>query len=138
VECAWRFGLLVVAEVPFEPEEGSFVKVIAEKRKRDGDCHDNDGSSEYGKRFGVKMIVDIEPGVSSESFVHRVVEDVKAIAVFAEETQRPVRKETLGLRAGTQRHGDERGEGDRYEGEAEGGDEKGMLPEEAVAKIPGK
>lgn len=112
--------------------------MIAEKREGDGNCQDNDCSAKYGKRFGVKVIVDIEPGRSSESFVHRVMEDVESVAVFAEETQCPVSKETLGLRVGIQRHGDERGEGDRYEGEAEGGDEEGMLPEEAVAKVSGK
>jgi len=135
VECAGCRGLLVIAEVPLEPEEGSFVKVIAKNRKRDGDRHDNDGSAEYGKHFGVKMIVDIKPNRPGESFEHRVVEDVDAVAVFAEETENPVGEETLRLRAGTKCHGDESGESDRYEGEAEGGEEEGMLPEEAAAKV---
>ena len=71
--------------------------MVAKNRKRDGDRHDSDGSDEYGKRFGVKMIVDIMPNRPGESFVHRVVEDVDTVAVFAEETKSPVGEETLGL-----------------------------------------
>ena len=71
--------------------------MIAKNRKRDGNRHDNDGSAEYGKGFGVKMIVDVNPGVPGKTLLHRVVEDIDTVAVFAEETQNPVVEETLGL-----------------------------------------
>lgn len=89
--------LFVVAEVALEAEEAGFVKVIAEQRDRDGGSHDYAGSGENSEGFGVEMVADVETSWTVEHRLEGVVEDVDAIAVFAEEAKGAVGEELLGL-----------------------------------------
>lgn len=65
------------------------------------------------------------------------MKDVEAVAVFPEEAHGFVGEDGLGSGAVAECHGEERGEGDADDGEAEGGDEEVILPSQSVVDEAG-
>ncbi len=125
-------GRGAVGEEAFELEEVLLVEVVAEPCDEGAQGADDEGAGYDGERFGVGVGEEGRAEAVGEEGVDRVVEDVEAVAVLAEEAER-LRAEDAGRAAGRDEgHSDEGGETDADEGGSEGLLEGAVVEAEAA------
>lgn|ERR1700722_8303044 len=85
----------------------------------------------------MEVLVDEITDRQGEHRLHRVMEDVKTVAVLSKEAQSGVLEDTLGRRGRAQRHRDKRSAGDADNAESDGGNEEIALPGKAAVEHAG-